>query len=368
MTPAQPKSDAVVPVRRWRRAWPFLLLIAAATGALWLGVIMQQPSGLVVKAEFLDFGQVWADPRFEWVFPIENHDAEDIEITGFRSSCACVSIEPKSVMIRQGESVHIKLTIDLTKLKPSTDVTTYSCSVSIAPVVTVTRFATTWTIRGTVREAFTFAPANIDFGTLHRAHKVHARECIATSYSGPVNDVTATCDPSILNVEIGLDAHTAPDSFFVRATPHDDLPSGPFKCDIRMTATTSSGEKLKGFVVANGQIVDDIHCVPEHLSFGIHELGAVSEQTVVLQSRSSKDFDVLRWSVKGTNSAPEPIVTEIERGRVYQVRQEIAQTGFHTTELVFSVQEKADPSRGAYAVRTVLSYHGVARGNGKGLP
>ena len=59
--------------------------------------------GLLIPKESLNFGTVWEEEKFSWTVPIENHEAESVEIESFSSSCSCLSIKPKSLVIGPGE-------------------------------------------------------------------------------------------------------------------------------------------------------------------------------------------------------------------------------------------------------------------------
>jgi hypothetical protein len=48
----------------------------------------------VVGQQYLDFGEVWEDPAFAWVIPIENRSAETIRIVEFVPTCSCTAVKP----------------------------------------------------------------------------------------------------------------------------------------------------------------------------------------------------------------------------------------------------------------------------------
>src|SRR5262249_3396878 len=152
-----------------RKGLPVGVLILACAAAYWLGS-EHSPPPLLVEDRFLDFGETWLSPEFEWTLPIRNTGTQDIEISGVISSCSCLSIKPTACTVRAGETVLVTLTLDLTRaLKvDSTGKTTAASdfSVSVRPLLHESSSFRTWVVHGFVRTPFTLSHPILDFGTL----------------------------------------------------------------------------------------------------------------------------------------------------------------------------------------------------------
>src|SRR5262249_52816263 len=106
-----------------RRAWlgrgrGLALLLGACGVCSWCAVVQKgrgpDSTGLWVSPERLNFGEVWEAEQFRWVLPVTNGSGEDIEIVNFATSCNCLSVEPRAVVIPAGQTVEVNLVLNLT--------------------------------------------------------------------------------------------------------------------------------------------------------------------------------------------------------------------------------------------------------------
>src|SRR5262245_11214444 len=108
------------PSRRWPtwlgRGIAFAVLVAACLWAYWLGSWRPTPveERLYIDPKYLDFGEVWENPKFEWVLPIENPGDEDVQIVGFASSCRSLIVQPANGTVPGRGTVSFRLNFDLT--------------------------------------------------------------------------------------------------------------------------------------------------------------------------------------------------------------------------------------------------------------
>jgi len=148
-----------------------LLLSAAAVlaGGFWYDSDLRKPetSGLSVAPGQLDFGEVWRQDKFPWEFVVRNETELPIEITGFDSSCDCVTVEPSALSIPGRQEARLRLTLDLArgKLPATCGEPAESFSVILKPVVPgSTSYESGWKINGRIKSPLAIVPSVVDFG------------------------------------------------------------------------------------------------------------------------------------------------------------------------------------------------------------
>ncbi|MCH8045203.1 MAG: DUF1573 domain-containing protein, partial [Planctomycetes bacterium] len=166
----QPATRSALPIRWWQAVLLLCLFVSATGLGIYWGqthIVAGIENGfLEVDPEHLDFGEVWVQDKFQWTLPITNTSSEPVEVLEFRSSCNCLSIEPKTLVLAPGETSDVHLTLDLTTRNPEQAAkASRRFSVRIAPIITggLAQY-TGWEIQGQVRSVFTVVPLPIEFG------------------------------------------------------------------------------------------------------------------------------------------------------------------------------------------------------------
>jgi hypothetical protein len=106
---------------------------------------------LSVPQNAFNMGTVWEDEYFSWTVPIENQEAESIEVESFRRTCNCLSIEPESFVLGPGERRELRLTIDLLAQTKPTGEVAIMLSPRLKAGTTPAKLAPEWTVHGQVR-------------------------------------------------------------------------------------------------------------------------------------------------------------------------------------------------------------------------
>lgn len=69
--------------------------------------------GLAVQAAALDLGEVWEQRDYVCNLPIRNRIGQDVNVAEFAVSCQCLVVEPRTITIPPGETVTVRLTLNL---------------------------------------------------------------------------------------------------------------------------------------------------------------------------------------------------------------------------------------------------------------
>jgi hypothetical protein len=345
---------------RWlRRGVAAAVLVLACWGAYWVGSAPQrvaaQTEGLVVNPQYLDFGEVWEDPRFVWTLPIENRSPVDITIPEFSVSCTCVGIEPQSLTIPAGQTTNVKLTLNLPAERPQKwDGTPWKFQARIYPELEGLRHPG-WLVQGRVRTAFTLSARLIHYGDSLVRGQPFESQTVTLTPAMPLEGVTARCDPPLAAVQVTKEA----DRYSLRITPSESLPVGPFKFEVLVEAVTREGRRAIGIIAVQGRVLGDISPVPDMIAFGAGPLGEMMEETLVLQSRSGRPFEVVGCEGKADGVDVQAIGATGDQVHMFRVQLRISQLGDQTATIRFLV--RAMGAAKPEDVSLPVSYHGMPR-------
>jgi len=150
-----------------RRSWPVLVLAMGclslcALVAYWFGLFLQggfiSQAGLFIEPNALDFGEVWEVKAFQFILPIQNATNEDVNILAFRTSCGCMVLDPKSLILPPRAKREVRLTIDLSSaLSQKVSEISRACHFDVTPLVERRPLKQpVWTIHGIVKRALAF--------------------------------------------------------------------------------------------------------------------------------------------------------------------------------------------------------------------
>jgi hypothetical protein len=192
-------------MRRTRRTFTLVALIA--TLAIGLGRAFQPaatPPKPGSRAALLssprdggNFGEAWEDQRFVWKLPLTNTSPEPVRVLDVRTSCTCVSAEPRSFALQPGATRELTLVLDLTPRAIEKAGTVRPFAVDVAVVTetdTLPPAPEKFSIKGTVRPVLDVRPRDPAFGT----RSSHVQPPLPASFtvvpSTVLETLTAVCD------------------------------------------------------------------------------------------------------------------------------------------------------------------------------
>lgn len=151
---------------------------------------------LSIDSKELDIGVAWESPAHEHHVTLHNPTEEPIRITGFSTSCSCLSIEPRSLTVESGESAHLRLFFDLVRPQGRSTLLhneePYSVNVSPNAIGLSLQSTPRWQFTGRVRQAMHCEPPSLDYPAGSIVADVHAdhRTVLVT-----VADGLTVCEP-----------------------------------------------------------------------------------------------------------------------------------------------------------------------------
>jgi hypothetical protein len=337
------------------------IVILIGVSAFWVRLASRQTAPmderLVVAAAHLDFGVVYEDMAFPWTLPIENRTSNDITIHDFISSCACVAIEPQTLVVPAGQKADVRLTLDLRQPPPQSS--TETVPVADFAIQILPHFEgelptpTLWTLRGRVRRFFTLSPASVNFGdNLVRGQPFESATVTLTALTA-LQTLTATSDPPLATVEVSGKGN----QYALRITPRDSLPPGSWEARMLIQAFTHDGVTVRGQVQIRGCVLSEIYFLPAAIAFGARPLRETAEETVVLLSRSGHPFDVTGLEGTPDGLTVEHLATRSRHAQQFRVSQRISHSGDHASTIRFLV--RGDDDMQSVQVPLSVSYHGM---------
>ncbi len=301
------KSRKVFP----RTLVPVAFLVLSSAAAFWVGAIYNQQrlEPLVVKEMSLNFGNVWETDRFVWEFPIHNRSDRDIQISGFQTSCACVSIKPKSGVALARSTLKISLLLDLRAAAQGADRPFEQTIVAISD-----RGPVEWKVRGNVRRAISLAPSVVNLGRTYVGGPTLQAQFIASAHL-PLQKLLATSESPSLSTTV---KEKGGQTYQIDLNLKRRAPAQVINTKLILEAYGVNGQKLsRTEVPVRGLVQDDIQATPGTIALGVARIGTTYRETIRLSSSSGKLFRILRIdhartiSIKQVDKNPEAQLFEV---------------------------------------------------------
>lgn len=260
------------------------------------GPIGTQPpriGGLEVTAADLDIGEAWEDPNFVRPMTITNRGDRRAEVTDLRGGCECTAVEPRSFTLGPGESQQVRVKIDLTHRYPHQfGVERRELAVGLHPFLKDRGMtAEGWKITGVIRSRLSLEGRGLQFGDLcGQGGPPVTRKMRATAHV-PLAGLGAACPRETATVGVRRVGGES-GQYHVLVTPTPNLPLGPFRFDVTLTATLPDGSQFPcaPFHV-EGEMRSPVRVVPDPVLLGEHAVGATAEAYVSVR------FPAAGWSV-----------------------------------------------------------------------
>ncbi len=343
----EPFSQSWFRPNRVTRVLAVLVILAAGTTAYWLGAHSYDPTvendGLAIEEQELDFDRVLEQRDFFWKVTLRNPTRTTIVVKGFETSCGCVAVVPPSMTLGPGEEQQLQLKIDLTRRPPADRRDPgHRFSMRLIPLVDGGLPHQGWVFSGTVHSVFTAEPSMVDFGDAYILGQEPPRRSLRLQADRAVKIHQVTCEPPLAEVRLLVKkAEEASRAFDLELTPRAHLPPGRFECELRVEASDSQDEPLPSFAMAvQGTARHDVEFVPGALMLGLHPVGTVVEEQILLRSLTKTPFRVI--SVTGDEKTLSWVPATAKHGdqTTFVIRQRIAMAGWQESLLRFRIQEQ----------------------------
>lgn len=364
-------ASANIPDRKnrpssWQvKVWSVLIFLSPfVVFGYWMFHVRQVAKAMVlsVPAESLDFGTVWMQDDFEWTIPVTNRSDRQVEILGFDSSCHCTSILPKKCSLAPGETLDLRLAINLAPSDKEASQLIRDFDVLITPHLGDELSPLhTWVVQGRIRSPVELSRASLRFENFVASRDDFTSKTVKIKAGRQVEKIEVRCEEKD-GVATIRQVDTAKREYELSVTPSESLPIGPFGFAVAIKAFGKDGQPLPivNFPVL-GRLLANVRAIPPSLDFGSLECGIVKRDSIILSSRSGQPFRVLKVDVEeesGTALAEHAAFPrEVTTGStVFQITQTALKADDRKATITFHVQE--DKSKRVITIPVIVSYYG----------
>jgi hypothetical protein len=339
------------------------VLVAACTGAYFLAryYARRKPmprSGLVVAPEFLNLGEVWENKEHLCILPVHNPTDRDIEVLEFRTSCNCVAVAPKTVIIPAGQQAAVRLKLELlVDWFKTTDAAVRDFDVDILPVLRDDFLSQpSWQVTGRVRRSVKIEPPFVQFSAPLVRGRPFGREKVKISALAPAKDLHLRYDKPLLSVQATRQA-SGSNVFDLTITPASGLACGNFKTEILVGVVPLTGPPLPARAMAADWLVcENIVATPPNILFGAHKVGEPVTEVITLRALHPEDFHIQGIETSSDELCVKPALDATAAASRFLVKQRIGHLGHQSGTIYFQVR-RAGNSRTTIPVLT--SYFGL---------
>jgi hypothetical protein len=359
-------AKSIFCLRRRRRRFCVAILLGAVVLAA--ATMLRPPSWfgdqdvsahtlLEVPTTALELGQIWIQDETTVTLPMRNTTGSQVRVREFWTSCNCSSIRPKELTLAPHETCDLTVKMNVAPRDNRTAaLATYPFSLTITAVLDETSTAAllSWTLKGIVRNPFVSVPAIVTFdeplirGTVFPGHEltVVSRE--------PLRRIRAKAIDNLVRISERV---AADGRFTIIIYPLESLQSGRFASRVLLEALDASESTFASTTLTMvGDVVGDLQITPSHLSFGALEIGSTVTETVVIRSRTDREFEI--ESITSSISGVSCQLASLDRLSARVVLEcKPVDLGTHKGDVTISVKYD-DGTRQSETVNVL--YHGVA--------
>ncbi len=349
-------------------------VVGLAAAVLWIGAgrnkgrTTRDAGPLRVDSALLSFGAAWNQKDFQWTLPIENVTDRAIEVTRVEGSCYCTRVEPSAFPIGPGETVDVRLTLDLTVQdlnRASLPVRDHAEKVAAFTEDDAVRPAAVWEVRGRVRSGFSMVPGQLDFGDSLVAGSPFASKTVKVNCHEACQRLEVESDESrasALVTQTDGDGGGVGRQFEIHVVPNAGLPAGNHEFTLGVKAVLGDGETTAAAPLkVAARVLPEFGIVPSLTHLGRMTVGTEAEETVSLISRSGRSFSVERVESDSDDVSVEPYPVTAGGSRLYRLTIRASQTGNQQAEVRFHVRVDEDDSRASEPLILPVQYryHGA---------
>jgi len=220
---------------------------------------------LIVRDSDLDFGEVWETDRHKHVIHVTNPGGEPVPVYSWQTSCDCHKVEPESVIIQPGETLPIRLTLNLmSRISESWTEKPRGISIQCNPRFGDGAARDGWKIAGTVVPFYRLIeePGSRELSELGQPFLPHWQNI---SFLIPVREVIAQADPLITSAKV-IAPIDGQGTYRVGFQWQNKLTLGSHNATVRIQARRVDGSALPEIALAHRlDVVEDVRATPSRL-------------------------------------------------------------------------------------------------------
>lgn len=295
----------------------------------------QATAGLEADPASLAVGEVWEDPAFVREVVLTNRGDRPAHVTELSGGCECTRVEPRAFTVPPGGTQTVRVSIDLTHRFPyQFGAERRELALPLHATLADRGVAAGgWKITGVVKSRVSLDGRGLEFADLcGRGGPPVTRAMRATAHV-PLAALTAAAPSDRATAEV-RPVSGKPGEYAIRVTPNADLPLGPFRFTVPVSATLPDGRTVPcaSFAVT-GEVVSPVRVVPGPVLLGEVPVGSKAEAVVAVR------FPAAGWSVDRvetertdtTVAATDPL----DGHPAYRITQAVGEAGDRSAQVRF---------------------------------
>lgn len=306
---------------------------------------------LDVQPDSLDIGDQWVQPAFLWTLPVTNSSDHPVEVSDILTSCSCASVEPRSFVVEAGETVPLRVTLDLRKQAPASGQLTKAFQTTITAVVANSDARIHWPLIGSTKNWIEVTPAAMAMGRWSERDQP-TPQVVKVRVLQPTSELKAESSSAFVDVSVSADERSGGtvDEYELEMSTKATS-AGSIDCDLRVDAIAADGTPFPTFIIpVSGQVVRDVQPIRNSESLGVLTAGKPFQTQIQLASLSDSEFEVLTATCSDDN-----VQVEAEGGSstVFHVSGSATGLGMQSTNVHFTVRHADGVT---YPVRVPVRY------------
>jgi hypothetical protein len=304
---------------------------------------------LVIDANYLNFGEVWATNQFEWRLPLRNNTQSELTLESLTGDCSCLLVNPLPLRIASGQEAQVTLRLDLTRRCMGVGADPFASIPHPIQLRAAVRYGETtqdlnWLLEGRVKPAVILSKRRLDFGRLwDPPSKIERSVALRTAPGVEIQSFSLEGGAGRLSAELRQTSSFQPELVVCLAPL---VAPGQYQGEVQVIPVTDTGELLGAVrLPVEWENLQEIQAETTTLDFGVHPVGSKTEQTLALISLSGNPFSVTDCRSHGNTGA------DIVRDRLeatdsvrVTVRQQVEHLGdVHGEIRLLGVTASGDP-------------------------
>ena len=267
----------------------------------------EQPA-LHIAPEYLDFGEVWETDDFALVIPIHNRSNTPLRLTGWKSSCNCLGVEPGSLEFAPQATKTVTIKLDIASKVRLNPTSTQAVSVNFSGALSNGTTAE-WRVLGAVKPLVKHYP-DLLFPPASELIQPYGVRQVRLEFNEPVLVTTLESDsPLVIPVRREAELPQAVCPIELRFATTIPVGEHPFTLTVG-GETRAPRQRVVKRLAGLLRVAQDIQGEPGHVVFPARAVGEVVEETVTVRSLTGRPVQIESIASDGEGLAAEVVKGE----------------------------------------------------------
>lgn len=247
---------------------------------------------LTIRHADLELCEVWETDRHEHVVHVTNPGAEPVKVTSWQTSCDCHKVEPENAIIQPGETLPVRLTLNLMpRISESWTEKPRGISIQFKPRHANGAAMDGWQIAGTVVPFYRLIeePRSTELSELAQPFSPHWQ---SIRFLIPVREVIAQADSLITSAKVvaPIDGQV---TYRVEFQWQNKLALVSHNASVRIQARKMDGSALPEIALPHRlDVIEDVRMTPPSLLIPLPASGEWVSQQLQFHSLSERHVEL----------------------------------------------------------------------------